>query len=357
MILSDYKPQDGVIAYDGRRPDPLHVMNRHEYQLCLEALPEPSYLVMKVGSEVVFHRGEARRTAYSVERIVGEGIEAKRRGLAATIVFSGVCAMGRSVRNRKGDYIGRDELEERRKDARACGNKLENMFRDALTKYGEKPVFLYVTPEDFLSADSTSKIVGFCLSNMAKGRIVFVNERDAERQLSYYPENLTFNENDGLSSRLAREFKKRGDADTWLMPLMDKRGMLPAAVIMNRLMYKGPEDDYVIRLVTNTTGLENEAVTDKTVKSSAAQTRITRGGLPGKIKAARAASKDGVTVVMGSGMFPIHDSNHMRTGGNTQKRHNPVSSAIGRLGFGTVIPPEGLFDEIPHEEERELALV
>lgn len=354
MRLDGYKPSEGVVlAWDGKRPDPLYVESRETLALYAASLPRPVYLVMKAGSETLIHKGNTSRTDYSIHRLVGEAIDAKERGLGVTIVYSGVCALGRIIRNRKGEYIGRDELEERRKDAVAGEDIIKGMIYRFSLKAGEEPVFVDVRPEDFLSADGRRKHIAVCLSNMAKSRTVWVNEKDALRELAVYGSN-TFNENDTLASLVAQETYKHTDAPTGLLILMDRRGFLPREIIINRGFYAGPEDSYVIRLVTDPTGLEGEAVAQKL-------DRITRGGPVTKIKAAGVAARSGVPVWVGSGMFHMHDSSHMRTMESrtpTPKRHNPVSSVLDTQPFGTLFVPSGLYDEgVKSAEKRELVAV
>lgn len=309
--ISDAYSKDGippVLAWDGSRPSPLYAMDAGEYMAGLPDFRGLRYIVIKQGSETLVHSGKPRRMVYSFFRSIGQAVHAKESGAGVCVTYSGPCSVGRTVRNSKHERIFGSELEERRKDAEAGRNIIKGLIKEISWKmYGENPVFVDVTPEDYLDPAKKESIVRFCLTNMGSGRTVWLNEDDSIRQQPTY-EN-TFNENDWLASLTAQELNKYGHAG--LVILMDRRGFLAGRYLLSKRdgerLYHGPEDLYVIRLVKNPEGMKSQVI-DLKIR----QGRVTRGGPLTKIGALGTAAKNGVHSWAGSGMFCMTDSSHMR---------------------------------------------
>ncbi|MCF7822517.1 MAG: glutamate 5-kinase [Mariprofundaceae bacterium] len=234
-------------------------------------------IVVKVGSSLLTDANDGLRMS-AVERIVSGIVTLRQRGIEVCLVTSGAVAVGRVQMQWMGKHLSVHEKQA----AAAIGQPLlMHAYKQAFEKHGVQVAQLLLTKDDlrhrrrYLNASNTSETL------FTAGVVPIVNEND-----TVVVEEIKFGDNDTLGALVSLLI----DADMMVM-MTDVDGLFSEDPAINA----GAE-----RLSTI------ESFTTEIMKmADDAGSTFGTGGMVSKLKAARIATRGGVTAAIVNG----HDDN------------------------------------------------
>ncbi|XP_061343567.1 delta-1-pyrroline-5-carboxylate synthase-like isoform X2 [Gastrolobium bilobum] len=251
-------------------------------------LKDVKRIIIKVGTAVVT-RQEGRVAVGRLGTLCEQIKELNSLGYEIILVSSGAVGIGRQrLRYRKLIHSSFAELQKPQVelDGKACAavgqNSLMALYDSLFSQLDVTSAQLLVTDNDFRDKDFRKQLTETVKSLLALKVIPVFNENDAvsTRQAPYEDSSGIFWDNDSLSALLALELK----ADL-LVLLSDVEGL-----------YSGPPNDPQSKLIR--TYIKEKHQNEITFGD---KSRVGRGGMTAKVKAAVNAAEAGVPVVITSG--------------------------------------------------------
>ncbi|XP_052209963.1 delta-1-pyrroline-5-carboxylate synthase [Diospyros lotus] len=245
-------------------------------------------LVIKVGTAVV-SRGDGRLALGRLGSLCEQIQELNSEGYEVILVSSGAVGIGRQrLRYRKLINSSFADLQKPQVDldGKACAavgqNGLMALYDTLFSQLDVTSAQLLVTDNDFRDPEFRKQLTETVKSLLASKVVPVFNENDAvsTRRAPYEDSSGIFWDNDSLAALLALELK----ADLLIL-LSDVEGL-----------YSGPPSDPHSRLINTYVKERYEGLITFGDKS-----RVGRGGMTAKVKAAVYASHAGIPVVITSG--------------------------------------------------------
>jgi glutamate 5-kinase len=230
-------------------------------------------MVVKVGSSLLTDANDGLRMP-AVERIVTEIVTLRQRGIEVCLVTSGSVAVGRVQMQWMEKHLSVHEKQA----AAAIGQPLlMYAYKQAFAKHGLQVAQLLLTKDDlrhrrrYLNASNTSETL------FAAGVVPIVNEND-----TVVVEEIKFGDNDTLGA---------------LVSLLVDADMMVMMTDVDGLFSKNPATNTAAERLSNIKSLTTEIME----MADDAGSTFGTGGMLSKLKAARIATRGGVTAAIVNG--------------------------------------------------------